>query len=781
MRGTRGATRSKGQRLLYPPPSLDLRFAETKSLTDWISGQNLITFSRASSGTFTDSAGILRNAAVNSIRNNTMQGAVAGTPGTVPTNWAVTGTADGLTRTVVGTGTENGITYIDIRFSGTTTAASFNTIAPEIIGQVAAVSGQTWTHTMYVSLVGGSTANITSVQIGINEYSSVPAFLAGNRTTFAPTSGALNTRRQTHTRTLTNASTVSVHPYMLFEYGNGAAIDITLRIGLPQLELGSSATEIIRTTGTINSAPRFDHDPLTGESLGLLVEEQRTNLLLRSEEFDNASWAKLNSVTITANAIAAPNGTITADKIVEPASSAGKPVVQLVNLAASTTYTASVYFKAAERPTILFHVRKSDYSTRFGGFFNTSTNTFTAETASGGVLDSFVFRNIGNGWYQCSITGNIGANTAGIVTIYMANSSNNFAYTGDGTSGFYLWGAQLEAGAFPTSYIPTTTATATRSADLASITGSNFGTFRTNLLLRSEEFDNASWAKNQCSVTLNDHAAPNGTLTADRITATGNDAFVQQYPITGAALGATLTASIWVKGTGSTIGKTAFIAVTTNSGIGTETVFTVTANWQRVSVTRVTPAGDANGGVRVDWVNPSAIGDELYLWGAQLETGSTATAYIPTTTAAVTVFESSWYRQDEGTVFASPSTINAAYTSGVIWDIGAGGAFGSTAYCTWSGTQWGLNPNVSPLNLLSAITAPALSTNASALQSNNSVISASGLIAGVDSSCSMPSNPTTLSIGRAGWTSGNFFNGTIRRLTYWPQRLPNNTLVAITR
>lgn len=229
-------------------------------------------------------------------------------------------------------------------------------------------------------------------------------------------------------------------------------------------------------TAAINE-PRFDHNPTTGECLGLLVEEQRTNLLLRSEEFDGASWLKLNGLTVAANAIAAPNGAITADKIVEPASSADKPVVQPVTLVASTTYTASLYIKAAERPAILFHVRKSDYLTRFGGFFNTSTNTFTTETASGGVLDSFTFSNVGGGWYRCSITGNIGANTAGIVTIYIVNSSNNLTYTGDGTSGIYIWGAQLEAGASPTSYIPTTSSAATRSADVASITGSNFSSW----------------------------------------------------------------------------------------------------------------------------------------------------------------------------------------------------------------------------------------------------------------------------------------------------------------
>jgi hypothetical protein len=186
----------------------------------------------------------------NSIRNNTMQGAVAGSPGTLPTNWTANTPINGLNREVVGAGVEGGIQYVDIRYSGTTSSTALTPIYFEGSAQVAALSGQSWTNSAYVSLVGGSTANITLLVIGIDENNNLGNFLTGSSTAFTASSGALLTKRFSHLRTLNNASTAFVRPYVFFTYSSGAAIDITLRIGLPQLELGAFATSVIPTTGT---------------------------------------------------------------------------------------------------------------------------------------------------------------------------------------------------------------------------------------------------------------------------------------------------------------------------------------------------------------------------------------------------------------------------------------------------------------------------------------------------------------------------------------------------
>ena len=193
--------------------------------------------------------------ATNSIRNNTMVGAVAGTPGTTPTNWTGTGSpVNGLTRQIVGVGTEDEITYIDYRFFGTTTSAGFHAINPETIGQVAAVLGQSWTLSQYISLVAGSTANISLIDQGINEYSSALEILTIGSFPVAVSAGSLSSNRKILTRTLTNALTASVHPFFAFNYSSGVAIDITFRIGLPQLEQGGYLTSPIATTNAPVSA-----------------------------------------------------------------------------------------------------------------------------------------------------------------------------------------------------------------------------------------------------------------------------------------------------------------------------------------------------------------------------------------------------------------------------------------------------------------------------------------------------------------------------------------------
>lgn len=218
-------------------------------------------------------------------------------------------------------------------------------------------------------------------------------------------------------------------------------------------------------TASANVA-RFDHNPVTGESLGLLVEEQRTNLLTYSEDFADASWSKANS-TITSNTIVAPDGTLTGDKIVSNNSTTATGVSKNIT-ATATAYTATYFVKYAG--TQFVQLLWAGVSGTYANF------DLVNGTVTAGSYTSATITDVGNGFYRISLTSTLVAGTVGS-NLWLQNSGTApraAAYTGDGYSGIYIWGAQLEAGAFPTSYIPTVASQVTRSADSASMTGTNF-------------------------------------------------------------------------------------------------------------------------------------------------------------------------------------------------------------------------------------------------------------------------------------------------------------------
>jgi hypothetical protein len=190
---------------------------------------------------------LVETARTNSIRNSTATGATPGTPGTPPTNWQLSSAANGVTTQVVGTGTEDGIEYCDIRFFGTPSASSNMYILADAFGQVAALSGDVWTGSFFAKLVAGSLSNVTVDNYMIERNSGL-SIVASSNITITPTSAPLKRQRSTNTRTLNNAGTAFVTNQCLVSYSNGAAFDITLRIGLPQLELGQDASSPIKTS-----------------------------------------------------------------------------------------------------------------------------------------------------------------------------------------------------------------------------------------------------------------------------------------------------------------------------------------------------------------------------------------------------------------------------------------------------------------------------------------------------------------------------------------------------
>jgi hypothetical protein len=410
---------------------------------------------------------------------------------------------------------------------------------------------------------------------------------------------------------------------------------------------GSGDLSVTRAT----SATRVDANGL--------VEIPRTNLVLQSQTFDNASWIK-TAATITANASTAPDGTLTADKFI-PNTSATNHAINS-NSFTSGTNTISVYAKmdGYRYLVILSATANASFDLMNGVVANNS----------GGGFVSYSITNAGNGWYRCVLT------ATSISSIFISGGSSSapafFNGAGDGTSGIYIWGAQVELGNALTEYIPTVASIRTKFAGITQdgssasniprldYTNSSCPSIlvepqRTNTSTYSEDFSNAVWTKTRCSITSNSIISPDGTLTADTLvedsTASSTHPTSQSVTVTASAQ----TFSIYAKSANrnwlqlqflSTSNATAFFdlsngVIGTVGSAATASIQSVGNGWYRCIITATTTAGSNTIGIYPASANGtnSYTGNgtaSLYIWGSQLEAGSNATSYIPTVAASVT-------------------------------------------------------------------------------------------------------------------------------------------------
>jgi hypothetical protein len=243
-------------------------------------------------------------------------------------------------------------------------------------------------------------------------------------------------------------------------------------MALEQINLTDLVTFSRSTTATrVNSAGlietvaanvvRIDHDPVTKECLGFLSEGASTNILLHSSDFDNAVWSK-TGCSVSANTVIGPDGTMTADKLIEDTATGFHVLGQnFTGIVSGTTYTLSFFAKAAERSHFMLHL-VGPWATTLAAF-DLGTGTFF--DATGGTTARI--ENWGNGIYRCCITATANASGAGYLLAYLRNgaSAGSEIYAGDGASGLHIWGAQLEARPYATSCIPTDASQVTRAGD----------------------------------------------------------------------------------------------------------------------------------------------------------------------------------------------------------------------------------------------------------------------------------------------------------------------------
>lgn len=243
-----------------------------------------------------------------------------------------------------------------------------------------------------------------------------------------------------------------------------------------------TVTRALNTATRVNSSgyiegvnanlPRFDYNPSTLAPLGLLIEESRTNQIQQSQALGTSPWT-VSAATISADQAISPDGTQNADLLYPASTGTSREVYQAAGYTGGVAYTLSIYAKAAGMSWITFGAGVGSGAAARLAFFNVSTGVVGTTGAS---ISNASITSVGNGWYRISLR-YTPAGAGGFIEISPVDGDNNYTGTKTGTNGVYLWGAQIEAGAFATSYIPTVASSVTRNADVVSMTGTNFSSW----------------------------------------------------------------------------------------------------------------------------------------------------------------------------------------------------------------------------------------------------------------------------------------------------------------
>jgi hypothetical protein len=376
---------------------------------------------------------------------------------------------------------------------------------------------------------------------------------------------------------------------------------------------------------------------------GKTFAKAEENLLLQSQEFEDASWTKTN-VTVTANTQVAPDGTTTAELLTDNSTS-GVHRVEVLATSVTGTWVFSVFAKAGTATWL--HLRNN--AVGHGVWFNLTNGVLGTQTS--GYVGTIT--SVGNGWYRCSMVSS--AAIALSLGISIANADNNAVYVGSGST-LEIWGAQLEQRSTVTAYTPTTTQPITNyipvlqtaAANVARfdhnpVTGESLGLLieeqRANLVLQSEDFT-TTWAATRATVGANSVVAPTGALTADRLidNTDNNTHFVSQNVTTSAVA---MTFSVFAKASGRSfvylsindsgnVARTTFFNLstgavgTTGTGI-TASIVPVGNGWYRCIVTVAAAFAGTNPcviGVASADNTASYAGngfDGVAIWGAQVE------------------------------------------------------------------------------------------------------------------------------------------------------------------
>jgi hypothetical protein len=473
---------------LFKLASLDLNFAQRKSLTDRVSGNNLVTFSRASKATYVGSDGLVKTSPVNYAINSEQVNLWTLLRGSVSANFAESPIGN-LTADKWIPGIATDFHYPKL----TTTLSSTSSVTYSIYAKQAGY------RYLLLNTPGGSASGNAGPIIDLQD-----GVVAGNFAATYPTTvtdAGNGWWRVTMTFTGDGFNTVVDHNPLPTSTVGAYAGDGTSGVLLwgAQLEEGTTATDYIPTGATISGAPRFDHDPVTGESLGLLIEEARTNEIQYSDDVSNSWWNKTALSTPTlVSSVNNPLQNADAYRIrANTASNASHYLHRNQSdlLGANTAYTFSALVAPEGLNTEADYGKVQLRIFQIGGTsgvvnFDLNTGQSNPQDGLSGQSSTTAAWSISdygmepylNGWYRVWMTFQVTGSTCsiGIVNIDDINASDAsgvHSYASNGTAGYYVAGIQVEEGSHKTSIIQTNGSTVTRAADVASITGTSFSSW----------------------------------------------------------------------------------------------------------------------------------------------------------------------------------------------------------------------------------------------------------------------------------------------------------------
>jgi hypothetical protein len=489
-----------------------------------------LSFTRASSATRTLANGTVETPRTNHIRNSSMVGAST-SPSTLPTNWIAT--LAGLTQTVVGIGTENGLPYIDVQFSGTATSTS-SVLRFALETQIVASNGQTWASSFWIKEIAAPSPANSYINV-IQERNSGGTILISSVQTI--TISSILTRN-IFTRTNTNASTGRINNGVGVNLTIGNTYDFTIRIAAPQMELGFQATDWIPTTNSTRTIfAGITQDGTTGGNISrldysygsdpaLLLEPQRTNTI-RNSTMMSASVAG-NILPTSWNLV----GNGLSSTVVGVGTENGLPYVD-VQLSGTATFNAGVLF--FESGTQIVASNGQTWTNSFWAKIisttlpptayrlniteRTSAGSYISETNTTFTPSSTLTR------FTQSVT------LAGGATVDRVQSGFAWSMINGQSYNFTIRIAapQLELGAYATTWIPTYLNSATRVADtftrnniftnglISASGGTWYVELRNNVAYVRDSSVNAIWIGDNSNGTLNAILLRNPSASSSRL------------------------------------------------------------------------------------------------------------------------------------------------------------------------------------------------------------------------------------------------------------------------